>query len=80
MCEPIIFTLKNFELFGVDNDGREDLRVLTMFQSELHNLFSKDRTYAVIVIAIANGTISKPIIQSQFLGMGIFNHYLYHIN
>lgn len=67
VCEPIIFTLNNFELFGVDNEGREDLRALTMFQTELHNLFAKDRTYPVIVIAVANGKITKPIIQSQFL-------------
>lgn len=67
VCEPLIFTLNNFELFGIDTEGREDLRVLTMFQTELDHLFNKDRTYLVIVIAIANGKISKPIIRSQFL-------------
>lgn len=67
VCEPITFTLNNFELFGVDNEGREDLRALTMFQTELHNLFAKNRKYPVIVIAVANGKITKPIIQSQFL-------------
>ncbi|XP_031632142.1 peroxisome assembly factor 2 [Contarinia nasturtii] len=67
VCEPIIFTLNNFELFGVDSDGREDIRSFTIFTSELRRLFNKDRLYPVILIAIANGTIAKPIIQSHFL-------------
>lgn len=67
ICEPIILTLYNFELFAVDSEGREDQRILTMFQTEVHNLFTKDRTYPVILIAVANGRITKPIIQSQFL-------------
>lgn len=67
LCEPLFFILNNFEVFGVDNEGREDLRVLTMFQKELHTLFSKDRSYPIVLIALANGKIIKPIIQSQFL-------------
>lgn len=67
MCEPVIFTMNNFELFGIDNDGNEDLRILTMFQNELHNLFRKDRTYPIILIAVSNETITKPLIQSIFI-------------
>lgn len=67
ICEPIFFILSNFELFGVDNEGREDVRVLTMFQKELHSLFAKERTYPIVLIALANSKIMKPIIQSQFL-------------
>lgn len=66
-CEPTFFVLDNFEMFGVDNEGREDLRVLTIFQRELHNLFAKERTYPLILIAMSNATITKSIIQSQFL-------------
>lgn len=66
-CEPTFFILTNFEMFGVDNEGREDLRVLTIFQKELHNLFAKERSYPIILIALSNIKISKPIIQSQFL-------------
>lgn len=66
-CEPTFFVLDNFEMFGVDNEGREDLRVLTIFQRELHNLFAKDRAYPLILIAMSNATITKSIIQSQFL-------------
>lgn len=65
--EPVILTMNNFELFGIDNEGNEDLRALTAFQSELHDLFIKERTYPVILIAVSNGKITKPIIQSQFL-------------
>lgn len=67
ICEPLIFTLTNFELFGLDNEGREDLRMLTLFQKELHGLMAKERSYPIILVAIANGTISKPMIQGQFL-------------
>lgn len=67
LCEPLFFMLNNFEVFGVDNEGREDLRVLTMFQKELHALFSKNRAYPIVLIALSNGKILKPIIQSQFL-------------
>lgn len=66
-CEPTIFVLDNFDMFGVDNEGREDLRVLTSFQREMHNLFAKDRSYPLILIAMSNATITKTIIQSQFL-------------
>lgn len=65
-CDPIVFILNNFELFGVDNEGREDLRILTLFQTEVHNLFTKERSYPVILIAVANGKVLPPI-QSQFL-------------
>lgn len=67
ICEPLFFILHNFELFGVDNEGREDVRILTMFQKELHTLFAKHRTYPIVLIALSNKKNLKPIIQSQFL-------------
>lgn len=67
LCEPLILTLTNFDTFGLDNDGREDLRMLTVFQQELRELMAKERSYPIILVAIANGTVSKQIIQSQFL-------------
>lgn len=67
ICEPLFFILHNFELFGVDNEGREDVRILTMFQKELHTLFAKQRTYPIALIALSNKKNLKPIIQSQFL-------------
>lgn len=67
LCEPLIFVITNFEVFGIDNEGREDLRTLTVFQTEIHSLFKQKNVYPIILIAVANGTITKPIIQSQFL-------------
>lgn len=67
LCEPLFFIMVNFELFGVDNEGREDVRVLTMFQKELHNLFAQQRTYPIVLLALSNKSSLKPIIQRQFL-------------
>lgn len=67
-CEPVFLIMKNFELFGVSNDGREDVRLLTMFQKEVHDLFTgKERKYPIVLIALSNKQNLKPIIQSQFL-------------
>lgn len=67
MCEPMFLVLHNFELFGVDHEGREDLRILAMFQKELHDLFAKERNYPIIIVALSNAVILKPTIQRQFL-------------
>lgn len=67
LCEPLFLVLHNFELFGVDNEGREDLRILTMFQKELHDLFAKDRSYPIVLVGLSNATVLKPAIQRQFL-------------
>lgn len=67
LYEPSILVLNNFELFGIDNEGQEDLRILTIFESEMELLFTKESTYPTILIAVANGEMSKPNIQKHFL-------------
>ncbi|XP_037048405.1 peroxisome assembly factor 2 isoform X3 [Bradysia coprophila] len=67
VCEPLVICLHNFEIFGVDNEGHEDLRLITAFQNELHNLFAKERQFPVILIAISSTNEPKPIIQRLFL-------------
>lgn len=68
ICEPLIIAFQNFEVFGVDNEGHEDLRILAAFQAELHALFSRNYAYPVIIIALANEKdSSKPRLNSMFL-------------
>ncbi|XP_062560981.1 uncharacterized protein LOC134225156 [Armigeres subalbatus] len=68
ICEPLIIALHNFEIFGIDNEGHEDLRILTTFQAELHSLFSRKYSHPVIVIALSNEKDSfKPKLTSMFL-------------
>nr|XP_019551832.2 peroxisome assembly factor 2-like [Aedes albopictus] len=68
ICEPLIIALHNFEIFGVDNEGHEDLRILTTFQAELHTLFSRKYSHPVVVVALANEKdSSKPKLTSMFL-------------
>ncbi|XP_055603194.1 uncharacterized protein LOC129751616 isoform X2 [Uranotaenia lowii] len=68
ICEPIVIALQNFEIFGIDNEGHEELRILTAFQAELHTLFSRKYTYPVILIALSNEKdSSKPRLTSLFL-------------
>lgn len=68
ICEPLIIALQNFEIFGIDNEGHEDLRILTTFQAELNTLFSRKYSHPVIVVALANEKdSSKPKLTSMFL-------------
>lgn len=68
ICEPLIIALQNFEIFGVDNEGHEDLRILTTFQAELNTLFSRKYSHPVIVVALANEKETfKPKLTSMFL-------------
>ncbi|XP_055541680.1 peroxisomal ATPase PEX6 [Wyeomyia smithii] len=68
LCEPLIIALHNFEIFGIDNEGHEDLRILATFQAELHTLFSRKYSYPVVIIALANEKNSeKHRLNSLFL-------------
>ncbi|KAL9696555.1 hypothetical protein quinque_016134 [Culex quinquefasciatus] len=69
ICEPLIIALQNFEIFGVDNEGHEDLRILATFQAELHTLFSRKYSHPVVIVALANekDATSKAKLASQFL-------------
>lgn len=51
----------------MDNEGREDLRLITAFQNELHSLFSKERLFPIILIAISSNREPKAMIQRLFL-------------
>lgn len=67
-CQPLIVALTNFEIFGVDGEGREDQRAINMFENELYQFFGdSDRKLPVIVIGVSNETDTKPMIRRLFL-------------
>lgn len=66
-CEPLIVVLHNFEMFGVDHEGRGDLRILSAFQNELYTLFGRDRTFPLIVLAMTSAKTINPLLRRQFL-------------
>lgn len=51
----------------MDNEGHEDLRLITAFQNELHSIFTKERQFPVILIAISGNKEPKAMIQRLFL-------------
>jgi peroxin-6 len=69
ICSPLIICLQNFEIFGVDNEGHEDLRILSSLQAEISNVYNKKLFVTpVIIIALANEKHSmKSKINSLFL-------------
>ena len=69
ICSPLIICLHNFEVFGIDNEGHEDLRILTSMQTEISNIYNKKMfTTPVILVALANEKHSnKAKINSLFL-------------
>lgn len=67
VCEPLLVSLENFEVFGVDHEGRGDSRILSVFQNEIHNLFSRRRRFPLIIVAITSDKTINPLIQRQFL-------------
>lgn len=69
MCVTFLYTkLFIFQIFGVDNEGREDPRAIAMFEAELHNLFVVNQhQFPVIVVGVSNQKETKPLVQRIFL-------------
>ncbi|XP_058825813.1 peroxisomal ATPase PEX6 [Topomyia yanbarensis] len=68
ICEPLIIALQNFEIFGIDNEGHEDLRILATFQAELQSLFRRKYFHPIIIVALANDkNTEKHRLNSLFL-------------
>lgn len=56
VCQPSIICFKDFELFGLNNEGHEDVRLVNFFIEEVGKLFSKQEfDNPIFIIALVNG-------------------------
>jgi peroxin-6 len=54
-CQPSIICLRDFELFGLNNEGHEDVRLVDFFREEIDKLFSKQEfENPIFIIALIN--------------------------
>lgn len=68
LCKPLLVALTNFELFGVDAEGREDQRAVHAFEQELAGFFADgDRRMPVVLVAVSNETETKPLLRRLFV-------------
>lgn len=61
----LIICFENFEVFGCDQGGQVDLRLVLAFETMLGKFFEKNKTS--IIVAIANGEITQWKLRSLFL-------------
>lgn len=67
-CKPLLLALANFELFGVDAEGREDQRAVHALELQLGAFFAEaDRRLPVVLVAISNETETRPLLRRLFV-------------